>query len=65
MYPKVPGILKGLKSYSEFTETLLGKTIRKSKKVFNDKKVTDHHAIIPTGEQKIARDWISPKSMMR
>jgi DNA topoisomerase-3 len=52
MYPKVPGILKGLKSYSEFTESLLGKTIRKSKKVFNDKKVTDHHAIIPTGEQK-------------
>ena len=52
MYPKVPTILKGLKSYSEFTESLLGKTIRKSKKVFNDKKVTDHHAIIPTGEQK-------------
>lgn len=52
MYPKVPTILKGLKSYSEFTESLLGKSIRKSKKVFNDKKVTDHHAIIPTGEQK-------------
>ena len=52
MYPKVPKILKGLKNYSQFTEYLLGKSIRKSKKVFNDNKVTDHHAIIPTGEQK-------------
>lgn len=52
MYPKVPGILKGLKNYAQFTESLLGKKIRKSTKVFNDKKVTDHHAIIPTGEQK-------------
>ncbi|GAB4107876.1 DNA topoisomerase 3 [Echinicola sediminis] len=52
MYPKVPGILKGLSNYSEFTAPLLGKKIRKSPKVFNDKKVTDHHAIIPTGEQK-------------
>ncbi len=52
MYPKVPGILKGLTNYSTFTEPLLKKSIRKSTKVFNDKKVTDHHAIIPTGEQK-------------
>jgi len=52
MYPKVPGILKGLTNYTEFTTPLLGKKIRKSPKVFNDKKVTDHHAIIPTGEQK-------------
>jgi len=49
IYPKVPGILKGLKFYSLLTEPLLAKHIRKSKKVFNDKKVTDHHAIIPTG----------------
>lgn len=49
IYPKVPGILKGLKFYSLLTEPLLAKPIRKSKKVFNDKKVTDHHAIIPTG----------------
>jgi DNA topoisomerase III len=49
IYPKVPGILKGLKFYSRLTEPLLAKPIRKSKKVFNDKKVTDHHAIIPTG----------------
>ncbi|MEG2556738.1 MAG: DNA topoisomerase 3 [Odoribacter sp.] len=49
-YPKVAGILKGLKPYEALTKTILeGKTIRKSPKVFNDKKITDHHAIIPTG----------------
>ncbi len=53
MYPKVPNILKRLTNYNTFTEKLLGKKIRKSTKVFNDKKVTDHHAIIPTGEQKL------------
>ncbi|MEP2274600.1 MAG: DNA topoisomerase 3 [Reichenbachiella sp.] len=52
MYPKVPGILKGLTAYSTFTSSVLGGKIRKSTKVFNDKKVTDHHAIIPTGEEK-------------
>lgn len=49
MYPKISGILGKMKNYSQFTQPLLGKTIRKSSKVFNDKKVTDHHAIIPTG----------------
>ena len=49
LYPKVPGILKRLSNYSQLTSPLLGKKIRKSKKVFNDEKVTDHHAIIPTG----------------
>ncbi len=38
-----------MKYYSRFTEVLLQKPIPKSKQVFNDKKVTDHHAIIPTG----------------
>lgn len=52
MYPKIPGILKGLTQYASFTESILGSKIRKSAKVFNDKKVTDHHAIIPTGEEK-------------
>jgi DNA topoisomerase III len=52
MYPKIPGILKGLTNYASFTSTLVDKEIRKSKKVFNDNKVTDHHAIIPTGEEK-------------
>lgn len=57
IYPKVPKILSGLKFYSQLTAPLLEKPIRKSKKVFNDKKVTDHHAIIPTG---IAPSGISP-----
>lgn len=50
VYPKIEGILRGLKVYSSITAPLIGKPIRKSKKVFNDKKVTDHHAIIPTGQ---------------
>jgi DNA topoisomerase-3 len=49
IYPKIHGILKGLKSYATLTEPLLQASIKKSKKVFDDKKVTDHHAIIPTG----------------
>ncbi len=52
IYPKVPGILGKMGQYSQFVQPLLGKTIRKSKKVFNDTKVTDHHAIIPTGMEK-------------
>ncbi|MCK8480620.1 type IA DNA topoisomerase [Psychroserpens algicola] len=51
IYPKVPGILQKLTNYSELTQPLLSKKIKKSAKVFNDKKVTDHHAIIPTGIQ--------------
>ncbi|MBP2284468.1 DNA topoisomerase-3 [Flavobacterium sp. CG_23.5] len=51
VYPKVAGILQKLTNYSSLTEPLLGKKIIKSTKVFNDKKVTDHHAIIPTGIQ--------------
>ncbi|RSK41830.1 type IA DNA topoisomerase [Mangrovimonas spongiae] len=49
LYPKVEGVLKKLTNYAKFTQPLLGKKIKKSSKVFNDKKVTDHHAIIPTG----------------
>lgn len=49
-YAKVPAILKGLKPYANLTQPILsGGKIRKSPKVFNDKKITDHHAIIPTG----------------
>jgi len=51
VYPKVSGILQKLTNYSTLTAPLLGKKIKKSAKVFNDKKVTDHHAIIPTGMQ--------------
>lgn len=57
IYPKVPKILQGMKYFSQLTEPLLGKPIRKSKKVFDDKKVTDHHAIIPTG---VVPSGISP-----
>ena len=52
VYPQVPGILKKLTNYSQFTQPLLGNKIRKSRKVFNNNKVSDHHAIIPTGVQK-------------
>ena len=51
IYPKVSGILKNLTNYAALTQPLLEKKIKKSPKVFNDKKVTDHHAIIPTGVQ--------------
>ncbi|WP_158977065.1 DNA topoisomerase 3 [Cellulophaga sp. L1A9] len=51
VYPKVPGILQKLTKYQKLTEPILGGKIKKSAKVFNDKKVTDHHAIIPTGVQ--------------
>ena len=49
IYPKCPQILKGLKGYESFTAPLAGKPLKKSKKVFDTSKVTDHHAIIPTG----------------
>ncbi len=51
IYPKVPDILKKLTNYNTLTQPLLGSKIKKSSRVFNDKKVTDHHAIIPTGIQ--------------
>lgn len=51
IYPKVPAILKGLRPYEHLVTPILssGKPPKKSKKVFDNKKVTDHHAIIPTG----------------
>ena len=51
VYPKVHGILSKLINYSQLTQPLLGQKIKKTKRVFDDKKVTDHHAIIPTGMQ--------------
>ena len=51
IYPKCPDILKGLQNYSDLTAPLLGTKLPKSKKVFDSSKVTDHHAIIPTGVQ--------------
>ena len=49
IYPKVPNTLKGLVDYTELTAPLMNQKLPKSKKVFDNSKVTDHHAIIPTG----------------
>ena len=57
LHPKIPAIMNGLRDYKRFTEDLLSKPIPKLKSVFDDKKITDHHAIIPTG---IAPSGITP-----
>ena len=49
IYPKCPDILAKLTNYAEYTAPLADKKLPKSKKVFDNSKVTDHHAIIPTG----------------
>ena len=49
IYPKCPQILNGMKAYFPLMERIKGKKLAKSKKVFDNSKVTDHHAIIPTG----------------
>ena len=49
IYPKIPDILKGIKEYEILTKPLLEGKLPKTKKVFDNAKVTDHHAIIPTG----------------
>lgn len=50
IYPKCKGILNGIAAtYGELLLPLRGAQLRKSKKVFDSSKVTDHHAIIPTG----------------
>jgi DNA topoisomerase-3 len=51
VYPKIAGILAKLTNYSQLTQPLLESKIKKSNRIFDDKKVTDHHAIIPTGIQ--------------
>lgn len=48
IYPTIEGILKSMTMYSDLIQPLLGKPIRNSKSVFNNTKITDHHAIIPT-----------------
>ena len=49
IYPKCPAILQGLLPYAPLIQSLMGTKLKKSKKVFDSSKVTDHHAIIPTG----------------
>ena len=53
IYPKCPNILRGLKGYEALIAPLQGKSLPKSKKVFDNSKVTDHHAIIPTGQPPV------------
>lgn len=48
IYPKIPGIMSALSPYNALTAPVLAHKIPKSKKVFDNSKVTDHHAIIPT-----------------
>ena len=49
IYPKCAATLKGLRGYEALVAPLAGKPLKKSKRVFDSSKVTDHHAIIPTG----------------
>ncbi len=50
IYPKVPDILRRMTPYAPLTAPVLATRLPKSKKVFDNSKVTDHHAIIPTGQ---------------
>ncbi|MDD2961138.1 MAG: DNA topoisomerase 3 [Muribaculaceae bacterium] len=71
IYPKVPSILEALKPYANLTAPVLASKIPKSKKVFDNSKVTDHHAIIPTnvepsrvplsGDEKRVYDMIAKR----
>ena len=57
IYAKCPQTMNGLYKtqfggqapYADLIKTIGGKPLKKSKKVFDSSKVTDHHAIIPTG----------------
>ena len=51
IFPKVPSTLAGIKDYFPQVAPLIGAKLPKSKKVFDNSKVTDHHAIIPTGQR--------------
>lgn len=53
IYPKCPATLAGLRGYEQLTAPLAGSKLPKSKKVFDSSKVTDHHAIIPTGQPAV------------
>lgn len=71
IYPKIPGIMQSMKPYAELTQTVLAGKLPKSKKVFDNSKVTDHHAIIPTNvdpasvfltrEEKLVYDLVAKR----
>lgn len=50
IHAKIPGILQQMTPYAALTASVLSQPIAKSKKIFDNSKVTDHHAIIPTGQ---------------
>lgn len=54
IYPKIPQILGQMTPYATLTQPVLSQKIPKSKKNFDNSKVTDHHAIIPTGQAPTA-----------
>ncbi len=53
IYPKIAPTLRKMTPYATLTEPILAKPIPKSKKIFDNSKVTDHHAIIPTGQSPV------------
>lgn len=50
IYPKIPGIMQRMTPYAPLTAPILAAPITKTTRIFDNAKVTDHHAIIPTGE---------------
>lgn len=52
IYNKCTSILKGLQGCEAFAESLVSRPLVKNKRVFDNTKVTDHHAIIPTGDER-------------
>lgn len=50
VFPQCGKILNSLADYQELLLPIRGKKLKKSKKVFDNSKITDHHAIIPTGQ---------------
>lgn len=56
LYPKVPDIMRRMTPYAALTAPVLEARLIKPKRIFDNSKVTDHHAIIPTGE--------SPKTLV-
>lgn len=56
IYPKIGPTMRNMTPYARFTEPVLAKPIPKSKKIFDNSKVTDHHAIIPTGQSPLGID---------
>ena len=71
IYPKCPGILNGVSQYAEAGKkpyldmirnlAAISKTLPKSKRIFDTSKVTDHHAIIPTGQVPVGLTDVEKK----